>query len=71
MSLQTQILLDANYKAMAAETECYKQNNVTILLDIIKKLCIGPVVVENPKCTVLESLYSLLLIKGDDYDSLE
>ena len=71
MSLQTQILLDANYKAMAAETECYKQNNVTTLLAIIKRMCSGLVVVENPQHSVLESLYSVLLVKGDDYDSLE
>ena len=70
-SLQTKILLDAYYKAISAEKEYYKQKNVTTLLFIIKRLCSGPVVVKNSKSTVIERSYSVLLSKGDDYNSLE
>ena len=70
-SLQTQIKLDAEFMAMGAEQECYNQTNVTKLLAIIKRLCSGPAVVENPQHSVLESLFNVLFIKGDDYDTLE
>lgn len=70
-SLQTQILLDSEYKTMATDKEYYNQKNATTLLAIIKSFCNGAVVVENLKRTVFERLYNVLFIKGDNYGSLQ
>ena len=69
--LRDQIKLDPIYISMLEETEPCKQANATILYLIIKRLCNGATIVESLKRTMLESLFNLSFIIGDDYNSLQ
>lgn len=69
--LRDQIKLDPIYTSMTMESDLCKQNNATTLYAIMKRLCNGATVIESPKRTMLESLFNLLFIRGDDYISLQ